>query len=197
MDKVLELFARMFDQLTWRSRLVSIVFVILIVFWIDTQMGFTYHYFMDRKLEEIGKINLILKDTTIDNNAATLLERERISIISKSRGFLEPMERHEKATGLMFHLSYSWVMVIIVLALPYSVINSRATTKEKWSQFIGAVIMILIVGGLLYFLAKGISVYLNTVLLYIVNSFLQLGIMWLLIQWSTRQARKALRNLQG
>ncbi len=102
MEKILEVFARIFDKLTWKSRIVTFVTVVLIVIWIDSQMGFTYHYFIDRKLDEITKINQILKDTSFDNETKNLLNRERLSIITKSRGFLNLLKEEKKTIALLF-----------------------------------------------------------------------------------------------
>src|SRR5688572_19856691 len=106
LDKLATGLADIFTKLSFGGKLGSIVVTIAIVLWIDTQMGFTYHYFTDRKIGEIERLNAVLRDNSIDSTTRANLYLQRVDVINKSRGI---------DTNLPFHISYSWLIGLLIV----------------------------------------------------------------------------------
>jgi hypothetical protein len=68
---------------TWIHKVVYFVVIVICLFWIDNSMGLTYHYFNQRKIEEIEKYNQIINDPATDSSTKILLTNERLAIIKK------------------------------------------------------------------------------------------------------------------
>jgi hypothetical protein len=176
MNDLFDSLAKAFAQLTFKTKIFYTFLVIIGVAWIDSQMGFTYHYFTDRKIDEIRKYGEVLKDTNIDAKTRVLILNERIAVINKGRGFVESIKRADTDKSFLFHLSYSWILGLLII-FSYWLIkkgNRYSPQKEVNQQTVGVVIILLLELVIIYLIASFMSRYLNGIALYVANSLLQL-----------------------
>jgi len=76
------------------SKAAVVFFVVMAIILIDNVLGFSYYYSTDKKIEQVQKLNSIIKDTTSDSTTKTfalhlrseILERE--NAITQSFSFL-------------------------------------------------------------------------------------------------------------
>ena len=192
MNALVESIAKIFEKLSNRHRLISLLIVMVILSWIDSQMGFTYHYFTDKKIDEIVKFNQILKDTSLDSQTKTILSNERMAIISKNRAIVEPLQHQEIKQGIWFHLSYGGIILLVTILLPFSINRepiSRETKNNKimWSIFLCIGILIVF-----YLFANWFSNFLQPPFLYLANILLQVGILWVSVIYANRKINSRL-----
>jgi hypothetical protein len=184
MDKIAEFFANLFNKLSAMSKLVTIAFVCLIFYWIDTQMGFTYHYFTGRKIEEIKKYSEIITSPSVDSVTKVLLVRERTNVIQKSRATFDRAV-NKKDKSFLFHLSYSFAFAILMI-LAYPLLKNQSPYEEKSklrAQAIGVVIILGIECLMCYLLGSGLSQYVSGYLLYFFNLFMQIFLLYLTFKY--------------
>lgn len=65
------------------SKAAFIVLIILVVVFVDNVLGFSYHFRIDKKLDEIQKINTIIKDPTVDSTTKAYAIQLRADIMQK------------------------------------------------------------------------------------------------------------------
>lgn len=162
-------FSIIFSPLTsWRSRFIYLVVILLIAFWVDSQMGFTYHYFTQRKIDEIHRYNEMLDNKNIDSATRHLIMKERFAVITKNRAILEPSERQEKAHGVLFHISYSWIYIALILFGPSLIKKGDPymLRDELRKQVLGMWVALIILIGFNYFAATWMSKFLSLGALY-------------------------------
>jgi len=201
MDKLLEFFANIFSNITsWRS-LFTIVLLSTIVLWIDSQMGFSYHYFTQRKIDEIARYNQIVKDPSLDSVTRALIIKERLSVIKKNRAMVEPIDKFPKDTSALFHLSYSWIIALIIL-LSYPLMartQPTATGRQIWAQVIAVGIILLMEALLLYFIASTLSMYVQNFFLYTINTLIQalfvFATFWIANRYEQAKKRKEIERI--
>ncbi len=175
-----EPFALMFSHHTpWKTRLVYFLIIVGVSFWIDSQMGFTYHYFTERKINAISKYSTLIKDPQLDSTTKTLLIKERLSVIQKSRAMVEPIARTTKPNGIIFHLSYSWMFILLIILGPLLLRKGDpyASRKEINNHYLYLILASLICCVVTYLIAKAASFYLTSTGLYIFNTLVQLIIL--------------------
>lgn len=100
------------------KRIINFVIITTIILTIDNQMGFSYHYFTQKKIDEISGYNKILLDTTIDAQTKILIKNQRRYIIDKER-FYRPINKKDKHYSPLFYISYSFIMVLLIFSSPY------------------------------------------------------------------------------
>lgn len=69
------------------SKAAVVVFVIIGVLFVDNYLGFSYHYNTDKKIEQVQKVNSIIKDTTIDSTTKAFALNLRSEIIHRRNAF--------------------------------------------------------------------------------------------------------------
>ena len=65
------------------SKAAVVVFTIIALLIIDNVLGFSYYYNTDKKVEQIQKLNIIIKDPTLDNTTKTFALHLRSEIIDR------------------------------------------------------------------------------------------------------------------
>jgi hypothetical protein len=180
--------ARLFGGLKPKHRVITIAFVLLLAAWVDSQMGFTYHYFTDKKINEISRYNQILKDDKLDSNTIALVKKERQSVISKNRAFIEFANRDTAPPkNAIFHLSYSWLLIILFVMIPFTTgFQKHLETSKKISQVIWSWVILGVITLITYFVAKGLSFYIKSMFLYIINTTVQILFLYLIWKISLR-----------
>jgi hypothetical protein len=203
MNPFIEGLANFFNRLNLTSKFISLIVFVTIMFWIDSQMGFSYHYFTQRKIEEIETYNRILKDNSLDSTTRAVISKERMSVITKSRALFEPIDYKAQPPehSAIFHISYSWLLVLLIIFSPYLIRkgNSPYTPKSSLRNQTVSVIAVLTVGGIvIYFIAKSLSVYVKSGWLFTANTFLQLIFLYIIYYLTNRfnQSKKAVASIE-
>lgn len=179
-----EPFAIIFSPLTsWRSRLIYLTIFLLIGFWVDSQMGFTYHYFTQRKIDEVSRYISLLDNKNIDSTTKGLIKIELLSVINKKRAIVESKERYPKAGGIFYHLSYSWIYLLLaIFGIPLLRKSSPYSTpkeiRSEWLLMMVGIVLLAVIG---FFIAKLISPYLAPSGLYIANSLIQIALLVIIV----------------
>ena len=65
------------------SKAAVVVFVILAIVFVDNILGFSYSFSSDKKIEQVQKLNLILKDSTTDSTTKAFALNLRSQIIER------------------------------------------------------------------------------------------------------------------
>jgi ABC-type Na+ efflux pump permease subunit len=193
MSSIWEPLATAFARLNFKTKIFYTLLGILLVAWIDSQMGFTYHYFTARKIEEIKKYNEIVADPTIDPETKTLVIKERLTVINKARGLVDSIRKSDTDKSIFFHLSYSCIIGLLII-LSYWLIKignkNLASQKEINQQTVAVILILLIELAIIYLIASFISRYLNGFALYASNIVLQLIALGLTFYFSTMLDKK-------
>lgn len=75
------------DKKQLSQKAAVVVLVIIAIVAVDNLLGFTYYYNTEKKIQQIEKLNVIIKDSTIDNNTKETAFKLRSEIISRENFF--------------------------------------------------------------------------------------------------------------
>jgi len=155
-------------------------------------MGFSYHYFTQRKLDEISKYNIILRDNSLDSSTRSMLVKERTSIINKNRAILDSTERKTRTKSFLFWMSFTWIFLVLIALTPYLLKrqNYAATSSEINYQVFGVIVILLLLEVIIYFIAAAVSMYVTGVYLFLVNTFVQIVFLVFIFWLTTRNKKK-------
>lgn len=65
------------------SKAALVMFIILGVLFVDNYLGFSYNYNTDRKIEQVEKINALIKDTSVDSTTKSFALNIRSEVINR------------------------------------------------------------------------------------------------------------------
>jgi hypothetical protein len=178
MHRLAEVIGEFFAKLTLSGKLISIISGFLIVIIVDSQLGFSYHYFTDRKISEIKEYNAIIKDPLLDSSSKRMINDQRILVINKNRG-LNVLSSSIGAETVKFTLSYSWLMIVLIL-FTNSLLKSDPNNRSNVVGQTFSVIVVLIIEIIIIrFIALEFSKIFKGATMYIVNSLLQVVSLWI------------------
>lgn len=176
------------------QRLLNLVVLIIIFIWIDGQMGFTYHYFSQRKIDEISSYNNILKDSSIDKATRLSIMNERAIIVAKRRMSDYDYTSNRVLTGWQFILSCNWLFALTILILPkLMIIGNKYTPRGTLNIQIATVIFIFCVIAVFEtFICYFVDGFLpNKFFMILINSLAQVFfisfVIWLSVRLSNKQ----------
>src|SRR6185436_17446900 len=94
-NQALEIVIKIFTGLSSLYKLFWGLIVCFLIFWVDSRMGFTYHYFNDKKISAIIRYNDMIKDPKIDSADKAKFVKLRDAIIVRNRDLFDPVNKHE------------------------------------------------------------------------------------------------------
>lgn len=65
------------------SKAAVVVFIVVAIVFVDNILGFSYSFSLDKKIEQVQKLNLILKDSTTDSTTKSFAINLRSQIIER------------------------------------------------------------------------------------------------------------------
>lgn len=170
----------------WFTKLKYLFFIIIILSLIDARMGFSYHYFNQRKMEEVAAISKILNDGNLDEATSIKLEQKRREYID-SKQF--SININLSVISFETLLSIGLLHILIILLTPYLLtigVNKYLPRDMQISQMIGVIGSMIIELVILYL----ISMYLKNKLMYgwwiTVNILMQVFAIYLTFKLANR-----------
>lgn len=195
MDKIGEVIYTFFNPFVhWLTKLKYLFIIVVLLIFIDSRIGFTYHYFTQRKIEEVADISKIINDPLIDSTTKSILSKQRLSIISENRNLLPEIKKHKAEGGFWFFISYSFLHLMCILTCPWLLrigVNQYKSRNQQNSEIIGVILVLSIEVFLLYCLCTYISQYINREAAIWVNIVLQIGAIYLTFYLSNLKTNSA------
>ena len=199
------------------SKAAVVVFAFLTILLIDNVLGFSYYFSIDKKVEQIQKLNSIIKDSTTDNTTKTfainlrseILKRENIinqsfsffrniKLPSSKKDQINPTNDPAKTidvsirNNFWFHITAGGIYYLIaILALPIMIFRDKKTSlPQRIATGILAAALFFGFGWLFYWLFNFIPQVSTTTWIwnYIINLVLQFSLIGLLVM--TNQKKK-------
>ena len=175
------------------QRFFNLIILIGILLWVDGQMGFTYHYFSQRKIDEISSYNALLKDTSLDSNTRAMLMKERTLAITKKRMSASDYASFRILNGWQFILSCNWLMILIILIIPKALKEGNPYTDKKtinWQTIVTLFIFTIgaILGNILGYFTNGFLA--QKIFMIIWNTVIQIVIVIGIVVLSLRATKK-------
>ena len=190
-----------------------IICILIILYFLNNTLGFTYHYNISRKLEEIQKVNEILKepDLPISIKANLLVLRDNIinhqSWVDEFWDYAQKLLTSETVSKNDVHetvsrnfiwqfISSSFFVLIGMIAIPIYFIR-----KKTFKTFSGFFIILFILWALMFFYAVIVALLLSLIPIiagrpyinYIVNIILNLAVpilIGLYMDWREKRKKK-------
>ncbi len=152
-------------------------------------MGFTYHYFTQRKIEEIAKYDELLKDPSLDSGTNAMIKDQRTGIITKKRILSKNLD---KINGWLYFFSSSWFLILL-MALTPKIRNMKAIQPEQRKKAVILFEVIFIIEiSIVYSLALWLYSYIQSnFLLYFITTAMQILIFSLSARWIVKAANNA------
>ncbi len=167
------------------TRIIYLLTILIILYVVDRQMGFTHHYFAKSKAEEISKYNEILKDLHYDSATQQLLKQEIRNIIVKERGFdIFNNVVYKSSNRLLNFISCSWIFLIFMFFVPIFLRSAdpNITKREVRTSSYALVVVFIILIAICYIINLPISAKYEPPTNYLINTSIQI-IMLITILW--------------
>jgi hypothetical protein len=189
------------------SKAAVVLFIIIGIFFIDNMLGFTFYYNSDKKIEEINKLNYIIKDSTVDQYTksyaialrSTIIDRKNVLI--KTLSFFQDILPKSSVkvqsdkivnteyrivtisrNNFWFHLTSGGVFYIFALLMIPGILftDKKTSFSQKIATIILASILLWGIGLFFYWIFNFIPLISKSTLLwnYLLNVVLQFTIIY-------------------
>jgi hypothetical protein len=179
MSEAIKFLAALFSSfLPIHTRILNFLVISVLIIWIDSQMGFTYHYFTKSKIEEIAKYNELLKDTSLDSVTKQSIYDERKLVIEKNRALIESGSQIKKVNGFYLFVSYSWLYILMIICTPLLLqLNQSLQKSMYWTTVFNVWAMMGLLIFISYIFGNFLSKHIEPPMLYFLNGVTQISIL--------------------
>lgn len=119
-------------EIPFLGLILGFLLAVFIFCWLDGQSGYTFHYFHEKKIEEISKYTKMKKKNINDSIMQHKIDILIDEIIQKKRiSAYGDFKRYSIRENIIFSISYSWLSILFALL----VYKKRILSFEKPTLF--------------------------------------------------------------